>query len=116
MWVTGAIGGLIGVIVCILLYMLFLLPGRQEALEQERRATETKETRPVTPTQVALLPTKAPATETRARPRLRAPRKKRPVRVQRRPPQLHHRRHSTMAQLQPGPKWNWPVETVRSSR
>ena len=62
-WVTGAIGGLIGVIVCILLYMLFLLPGRQEALEQQRRATETKETRPVTPTQVALLPTRAPVTE-----------------------------------------------------
>ncbi len=63
-WVTGVIGGLVGVIICILLYMLFLVPGRQSDLEQERRATETKETRPVTPSQVALVPTKAPATET----------------------------------------------------
>ena len=62
--VTGVIGGLIGVIICILLYMLFLLPGRQNDLEQDRRANEAKETRPVTPSQVALVPTKAPATET----------------------------------------------------
>src|SRR5215207_1991334 len=55
-WVTGAIGGLIGVIICVLLYMLFLFPGRQSALEQERRANETKETRPVTPSQVTLVP------------------------------------------------------------
>lgn len=60
-WVTGVIGGLIGVIICILLYMLFLVPGRQNDLEQERRANEAKETRPVTPSQVALVPTKAPA-------------------------------------------------------
>ena len=56
-WVTGAIGGLIGVIICVLLYMLFLAPARQSELEQQRRATETKETRPVTPSQVALVPT-----------------------------------------------------------
>ena len=55
-WVTGAIGGLIGVIICVLLYMLFLLPGRQSDLEQDRRANETKESRPVTPSQVALVP------------------------------------------------------------
>ena len=64
-WVTGAIGGLIGVIVCVLLYMLFLAPSRQEALEQQRRANEAKETRPVTPSQVALVPAskEVPATE-----------------------------------------------------
>jgi len=56
-WVTGAIGGLIGVIVCVLLYVVFLLPGRQAALEQDRRANETKETAPVKPNQVALAPT-----------------------------------------------------------
>lgn len=56
-WITGAIGGLIGVIVCILLYMLFLAPGRQNALDQERRANETKETTTVKPSQVALVPT-----------------------------------------------------------
>lgn len=56
-WVTGAIGGLIGVIVCVLLYIVFLAPGRQNAIDQERRGTETKETKPVTPSQVALVPT-----------------------------------------------------------
>ena len=55
-WVTGAIGGLIGVIVCVLLYIVFLAPGRQNAIDQERRGTESKETRPVTPNQVALMP------------------------------------------------------------
>jgi len=55
-WVTGAIGGLIGVIICVLLYMLFLLPGRQNDLEQDRRAAETKETTTVKPSQVALVP------------------------------------------------------------
>jgi cell division protein FtsN len=55
-WVTGAIGGLIGVIVCVLLYILFIVPGQKAALEQERRAPETKETMPVKPSQVALVP------------------------------------------------------------
>src|SRR6185369_7340284 len=55
-WVTGAIGGLIGVIICVLLYMLFVLPGRQNDLEQDRRAAETKETTPVKPSQMALVP------------------------------------------------------------
>jgi type IV secretory pathway VirB10-like protein len=56
-WMTGAIGGLIGVIICVLLYLLFLVPGQKSDLEQERRANESKETRPVTPSQVALVPT-----------------------------------------------------------
>lgn len=56
-WVTGTIGGLIGIIVCVLLYMLFLLPGQQKSLEDERRANETKETTTVKPSQVALVPT-----------------------------------------------------------
>jgi type IV secretory pathway VirB10-like protein len=55
-WVTGTIGGLIGIIICVLLYMLFILPGRQSELEQERRAAETKETTPVKPNQMALVP------------------------------------------------------------
>lgn len=63
-WVTGAIGGLIGVIICVLLYMFFLLPGRQTDLEQDRHATETKQTTTVNPGQVALVPAKIPATET----------------------------------------------------
>src|ERR1044071_4770618 len=57
-WVTGTIGGLIGIIICVLLYMLFLAPGRQQALDQERRANENKETT-VKPSQVALVPTNA---------------------------------------------------------
>src|SRR5215510_322673 len=57
-WVTGVIGGLIGIIICVLLYMLFLLPGRQNNLEQQRHATETKETTVVKPSQVALVPAK----------------------------------------------------------
>jgi hypothetical protein len=55
-WVTGTIGGLIGIIICVLLYMLFILPGRQNAIEQDRRATETKESTPVKPNQMALVP------------------------------------------------------------
>jgi hypothetical protein len=55
-WVTGAIGGLIGVIICVLLYMLFLLPGRQNDLEQDRRAAQTKEATTIRPGQVALVP------------------------------------------------------------
>jgi hypothetical protein len=55
-WVTGAIGGLIGVIICVLLYMLFLLPGRQSDLEQDRRAAQTKEPTVVQPSRVALVP------------------------------------------------------------
>lgn len=64
-WVTGVIGGLIGVIICVLLYILFLVPGQQAALEQDRRKTETKETTPVKPNQVALVPSnQIAATET----------------------------------------------------
>jgi hypothetical protein len=55
-WVTGAIGGLIGVIICVLLYMLFLAAGRQNDLEQDRRAARRRK-QPVTPSQVALVPT-----------------------------------------------------------
>src|SRR5262245_3333327 len=55
-WVTGVIGGLIGIIICVLLYMFFLLPGRQSDLNQDRRATENKETTVVKPSQVALVP------------------------------------------------------------
>jgi hypothetical protein len=64
-WVTGAIGGLIGVIICVLLYMLFLLPGRQSDLEQDRRAAQTKEPTVVQPSRAALVPAnnQIPATE-----------------------------------------------------
>jgi hypothetical protein len=63
-WITGVIGALIGIIVCVLLYLVFLAPDRN-ALEQERRATETKETTPAKPSQVALVPSnnQPPVTE-----------------------------------------------------
>lgn len=63
-WVTGVIGGLIGVIVCVLLYIVFIVPGQQAALEQDRRKAETKETTPVKPSQVALVPANQIATQT----------------------------------------------------
>src|ERR1043166_1424544 len=56
-WVTGTIGGLIGIIICVLLYMLLLAPGRQQALDQERRANENRESTTIKPSQVALVPT-----------------------------------------------------------
>ncbi|MEN3326192.1 MAG: hypothetical protein V7638_999 [Acidobacteriota bacterium] len=64
-WVTGAMGGLIGVIICVLLYMLFLLPGRQKDLEEDRRAAQIKETTVVQPSRAALVPAnnQIPATE-----------------------------------------------------
>ena len=63
-WVTGIIGGMIGVIVCVLIYLVFLAPDRN-ALDQDKRATETKETTPARPSQVALAPSnnQLPATE-----------------------------------------------------
>ena len=62
-WVTGVIGGLIGIIVCVLLYIVFLAPGRN--VDQDRRGTDTKETTPVKPSQVALVPAnnQVPATQ-----------------------------------------------------
>ena len=63
-WVTGAIGGLIGVIVCVLLYIAFLAPGQHDIQEQTRHAAETTST-PARSTQVATAPlnTQVPALE-----------------------------------------------------
>jgi len=55
LWVTGVIGGLIGVVVCVLLYLLLLAPGRQNALD-EQRAAESKQATTVTARQVAVVP------------------------------------------------------------
>lgn len=54
-WVTGAIGGLIGVIVCVLLYIAFLAPSRQD-LQEQARHSETKEPTVAKPAQVAAAP------------------------------------------------------------
>ena len=65
-WITGAIGGLIGVILCVLLYIAFLAPSRQDLQDQARHTTDMKETAPVKSTQVAAAPLNAqlPAVET----------------------------------------------------
>ena len=62
--VTGVIGGFIGIIVCVLLYLVLLAPDRN-ALDQGRRATETNETTPAKPNQVTAVPpnNQLPATE-----------------------------------------------------
>ena len=65
-WVTGAIGGFIGVILCVLLYIGFLAPN-QQAL-QDQRATQSKEPASSRSVQVAAAPAQVnsqiPAAET----------------------------------------------------
>ena len=61
-WVTGVIGGLIGIIVCVLLYIAFLAPGRETALQQDHQNSETA---PSKSNQTAVAPTsQLPASET----------------------------------------------------
>ncbi|HET6979055.1 MAG TPA: hypothetical protein VFI24_22165 [Pyrinomonadaceae bacterium] len=55
-WMTGVIGGLIGIIVCVLLYIAFLAPSRENA-QQDRRNQNT-ETMPPKSNQVAVVPTR----------------------------------------------------------
>src|SRR6185369_10995311 len=45
-WVTGVIGGLIGVIVCVLLYIAFLGPNSNDAKDRDQRSTQTKDPAP----------------------------------------------------------------------
>ena len=54
LWMTGVIGGLIGIIVCVLLYIAFLAPSRDKA-QQDRRANQNTET-PIKTNQVAVVP------------------------------------------------------------
>ena len=54
-WVTGVIGGLIGIIVCVMLYLAFLAPGRESA--QDRHNNQNTETAPAKSNQVAVVPT-----------------------------------------------------------
>lgn len=66
-WVTGAIGGFIGVIVCVLLYIGFLAPRGQDSQNQDRRTTQTRETQPAKSGQIAAAPQvngQIPAVET----------------------------------------------------
>lgn len=54
-WMTGVIGGLIGIIVCVLLYIAFLAPNREIA-QQDRRNNQNTETAPPKSSQVAVVP------------------------------------------------------------
>jgi hypothetical protein len=67
-WVTGVIGGLVGIIVCVLLYLAFLAPGRETA-QQDHRNNPNTETAPTKSNQVAVVPTgQLPPSETTASP------------------------------------------------
>jgi hypothetical protein len=53
-WVTGVIGGFIGIILCVLLYIGFLAPGRENS-QQDHRTSQSTQT-PAQPNQVAVAP------------------------------------------------------------
>lgn len=55
-WITGAIGGFVGVIICVLLYALFLAPDPRALDNQDRRTSPATETLPSRATQVAAVP------------------------------------------------------------
>lgn len=56
-WITGTIGGFIGIIVCILLYAVFLAGDSSEATDgPDTRASQTQEQAPSRPTQLAAAP------------------------------------------------------------
>jgi len=63
MWVTGVIGGLIGIIICVLLYIAFLAPSRQTALQQDHQNQNTEVAPPKT-NQVVVAPPQLPPSET----------------------------------------------------
>ncbi|HEV8189231.1 MAG TPA: hypothetical protein VGP83_15870 [Pyrinomonadaceae bacterium] len=63
LWMTGLIGGLIGIIVCVLLYIAFLAPSRQTALQQDHQNQNTEVVPPKT-NQVVVAPPQLPPSET----------------------------------------------------
>jgi len=54
-WVIGVIGGLIGIIVCVLLYIAFLAPGRETA-SQDHQNNQNTESAPPKSNQMAVVP------------------------------------------------------------
>src|SRR4026208_1060016 len=61
MWVTGVIGGLIGIVVCVMLYLAFLAPSRETTQQDpgiNQNAAVPKSN------QVAVAPGHVPASET----------------------------------------------------
>ena len=63
LWMTGVIGGLIGIIVCVLLYIAFLAPSRETALQQNQNNQNT-EVVPPKSNQVVVAPPQLPRGET----------------------------------------------------
>jgi len=53
-WVTGVIGGLIGIILCVLLYIAFLAPSRETAADHQNN--QNSETAPPKSNQIAVAP------------------------------------------------------------
>jgi hypothetical protein len=64
MWVTGVIGGLIGIIICVLLYIAFLAPSRETALQQDHQNNQNTEVVPPKSNQVVVAPPQLPPSET----------------------------------------------------
>ena len=64
MWVTGVIGGLIGIIICVLLYIAFLAPSRETALQQDHQNNQNTEVVPPKSNQVVVVPPQLPPSET----------------------------------------------------
>ncbi len=54
-WITGAIGGFVGVIICVLLYVLFLAPDYRND-QNDRRASQAEDAVPSRATQLAAAP------------------------------------------------------------
>src|SRR6185369_6300424 len=63
-WVTGVIGGLIGIIICVLLYIAFLAPNRETALQQDHQNNQNTEVVPPKSNQVVVAPPQLPTSET----------------------------------------------------
>jgi len=63
LWMTGVIGGLIGIIVCVLLYIAFLAPSRETARQQNQNNQNT-EVVPPKSNQVVVAPPQLPRGET----------------------------------------------------
>lgn len=61
LWVTGVIGGLIGIIVCVLLYIAFLAPSRDTALQQEQQNNQNTEVVAPKSNQVVVAPPQLPS-------------------------------------------------------
>jgi len=55
-WITGAIGGLVGVIICVLLYLLLLAPDPRRVESQDRRSSQAQQTAPVRSAQMVTVP------------------------------------------------------------